>query len=94
MTQMRDFNPRLYVNSEWNAPPCPNPHAKALDNFEDEINVLRQNLPSYRRFNLRPIQRRALSILVLNNLIIVFPTDKGLGPYVIDRDGYMRGALK
>lgn len=89
-----DFNPRLYVNSEWKAPPCPNPHAKALDNFEEEINVLRRNLPSYRRFNLRPIQRRALSILVLNKLIIVFPTDKGLGPYVIDRDGYMRGALK
>ena len=36
-----DFNPRLYVNSEWNAPPCPNPHAKALDNFEEEINVMR-----------------------------------------------------
>ena len=90
----KDFNPRMYVTSEWRAPPCQNPHATALNNFEEEINERRRIFRTYRRFNLHSIQRRALSILAPNKLIIVFPTDKGLGPYVIDRDGYITGALK
>ena len=65
----------------------------AFDKFEREMNSLRKNLPTWRRFNLRPIQRRALSELRKLNKIICYPSDKNLGPYVINRDVYIKQML-
>ena len=77
------FNPRLYQNlRDWQPDPCEEPHASAFDKFEQIVTSLRKDLPTYRRFNSRPIQRRALSALRKDEMSIIYPTDKGLGPYL------------
>ena len=81
------FNRRLYVNSRSNMPDSDNPFANAVQRFEDTVNELRHALPTYRRFNLRPLHRRALSSFSTLGLIC-HPADKGVGPYVAPRGKY------
>lgn len=90
----KNFIRRLYVKIDWEPDQCGDPHASAFDRFETLVNELRNNIPTYRRFNLRPIQRRALSALKKMKLVIAYPTDKGLGPYVAYRPNYIKQALK
>ena len=62
--------------------PCDKEVAAAFDRFELLVNKLRYNLPTYRRFNLKPLLRKAMSALCTLSCAICHPTDKGLGPYV------------
>lgn len=65
----------------------------AFSKFESTINSLCELLPTWRQFNLRPIQRRALSALQKLNSIIYYPSDKVFGPYVIDQETYIKQML-
>ena len=79
------FNPRLYMkHPSWDPDPCDKEFEEAFLKFENELTIYRRNLPSFRRFNLRPIQRRAMSTL-LQMGVIIHGADKGLGPYVASR---------
>lgn len=90
-----NYNPRLYVPlKDWNPNPCGYPQAEAFLRFQKIITNMRQNLPTYRRFNLKPFQRRPLSQLKRNNSILIYPSDKNLGPYVIDCHTYIKQCLE
>lgn len=43
-------------------------------------------LPTFRRFNLKKIHRLAMSLFKMNGYLIFHPTDKGLGPHVIEQE--------
>ena len=81
------FNRRLYVNIQFNAPDSDNPFASVVQRFGDTVNKLRHRLPTYRRFNLRPLHRRALSLFITLGLVC-HPADKGVGSYVAPRGMY------
>jgi hypothetical protein len=85
-----NFNRRLYKKTDWNPEPCEDPHASAFQRFENMVNDLRNNIPTYRRYNLRPIHRRALSAFKKMNMAICYSADKGLGPYVVHRPDYIK----
>jgi hypothetical protein len=84
------FNRRLYVNSRYVSTPCDDPLASAYQRFENKINELRRALPTYRRFNLHPIQRRALAAFKIQGLALCYATDKVLGLYVVHRPKYVK----
>ena len=89
------FNRRLYLpNDEWIPPPLREPYLSAFEKFETAINHKRRNLPTYRRWNLRPIQRRALKQIQANKSIIIHGSDKGLGPYCVLKSTYIKQSLK
>ena len=77
-----EFNKRLYVPSEFIPDPCDKELAEAFDRFECFVNKLRNNLPTYRRFNLKPLLRKAMSALRTMSFAIGHPRDKGLAPYM------------
>lgn len=92
-----DYNPRLYKPlKDWNPDPMDRDHEYAFDRFERSITTLRTHVKnnSFRKFNLRPIQRKAYKILANNKNIICYGSDKNLGPAVIDRDTYIKLVLK
>ena len=72
----KDFNRRLWVPSEKAMTPVDNELAAAFDRFEVLVNKLRSNLPTYRRFNLKPLLRKAMSALCTLSCVICHPTDK------------------
>ena len=90
----KDFNKRLWVPSDKKMTPCDKEVAAAFDRFELLVNKLRHDLPTYRRFNLKPLLRKAISALLILSCAICHPTDKGLGPYVAYRQNYMSQGIK
>jgi len=88
------FNSRLYVKTTWKPDPCNKECAEAFDKFENLVNEARRNLPTYRRYNLRKIQRRAIGELRKNNNIIIHGSDKQLGTFVVPRSKYIKQCLK
>ena len=90
----QDFNPRLYKNSTWVPPSCGAPYSEALQTFEKIITTKNNNLPTCKRFNLHPLQRKAIGELNKNPNIVIYPSDKGLGPVAVDRQTYIQQVLK
>ena len=89
-----EFNRRLYINNpDWNPDRCGDPMASAFTKFETIINRFRRRLPTWRRFNLRPIQRRCIKQIHANKSIIIHGSDKGLGPYVAPKPTYIKQSL-
>jgi hypothetical protein len=54
---------------------------------------MEKNIPRYRRYNLSPSQRHVLKELARRSDLIVFPTDKNLGPSISERPRYIRQVL-
>jgi hypothetical protein len=87
------YIPKLYIPSEW-SPPIVNRDAEhALAQFENKVTSLQTKLPTTRRFNLSQPQRNVISELALRPDLIVYPTDKNLGPSVSERPLYIRQFL-
>jgi hypothetical protein len=85
-----DYNPRMYVNSDWNPPPQFHPHtlAKRFETFQASL-----KRPFRKRsivHNLHPHQRHALEFLQAQKLFLVVHCDKNLGPAIIERDRYIQ----
>ena len=74
--------------------PVNNELAAAFDRFEVLVNKLRNNLPTYRRFNLKPLLQKVMSALRTLSCVICYPIDKGLGLYVEYRPNYMRQGIE
>ena len=86
-----EYNPRLYVPTGWTPPPWTFPAAQLdsrLDAFEKAMKKLFK--PRRGRPNLMPHQQRALDDLQANPNLLVVPSDKNLGPCVIERDRYIQ----
>ena len=86
--------PRLYIPSKWQPPLAPSDFEFTFDKFDRLLTDERRSLPCTRRFNLSPSQRHVLSELTKRPDLIVLPTDKNLGPCVIERKVCIKQVLE
>ena len=88
------YNPRMYQPSLWTPPPwvIPNELAPRLERFQ--LQLKKHFKPRKARSNLLPVQQRALSDLKSQNQFLIVPSDKNLGPTIIERDEYIRTAMR
>ena len=93
-TKEEEYIPRLYIPSKWQPPLAPTRFEFTFDDFDKVLTDERRSLPWTRRFNLTPSQRHVLSELTKRPDLIVLPTDKNLGPCVIERKIYIEQVLK
>ena len=91
-----DYNPRMYVRSNWNPPehlfPFPRELPRRIEAFTQDLRrqVRRQRCKS----NLLPHQRRALRYLRNQHDFLIIQCDKNLGPAIIERHDYIRMAFR
>ena len=90
------FNPKLYIRSDWNPPNASEPIETALQQFEAAIQQQLHLNRSHqsRRHNLLPSGRRLIKSLKGNTDFIILPTDKNLGPAILERSLYKRRCLQ
>mmetsp|Transcript_64736 Transcript_64736/g.76653 ORF Transcript_64736/g.76653 Transcript_64736/m.76653 type:complete len:227 (+) Transcript_64736:820-1500(+) len=80
-----DFNPRLYIpNLDYTPDPAIDKIEQALHNFIHALTTGKNNHPVKRNTNLTTDQQKTLKELTDNLNFIIFPTDKNLGPCVIE----------
>jgi len=94
-----DYIKQIYkCNNNWNPPPAPLPLEDSITKFEKLVLESQQQLSSkikrVRLTNLTPIQHNALRQLKNDKELIIKPTDKNLGPALMDRDTYIRQVLR
>ena len=87
-----DYNPKLYIKSDWEPP-------EATEEIETALTQLRDSLQQQIRTNQRH-QRRQHNLYASNRLLlrtlkesqdfIVLPTDKNLGPAILERSVYKK----
>jgi len=92
ITQTR-YIPGLYIPSPYQPRHSSFGIEEPLSRFRNEVERILRDLPSHRRYNLTPQQRRCLSELRSRRDLIVFPTDKNLGPSIADRTRYIKQVL-
>ncbi len=90
------YNPKLYIKSQWEPP-------KASPPLETAITTLHQHLYSQVQMN-QQAQRRQHNLFASNRLLIqtlkasqdhiVLPTDKNLGPAILERSVYKQRCLQ
>jgi len=90
---------QLYVkNSNWHPPPAPINVEDKITEFEKALKVKHNHLTAkHKRINLSnltPIQAQTLRLLKRNKNIVIKPTDKNLGPAVMDTNDYVDKILK
>lgn len=56
---------------------------EAFDCFKYIVNKLRSNIPTYQRFNLKPLLHKALPVLCTMSWAIYHPINKGLYLYIV-----------
>jgi hypothetical protein len=84
-------------NANWNPPPAPLAIEDSITSFEKTLKEKHNNLTE--RFiktnlsNLTPIQAKALRSLRQNKELIIKPSDKNLGPTLMDLDAYISQIL-
>jgi hypothetical protein len=94
-TSTTDYNPKLYIKSNWEPGPATPELEAALQHFRTKITQLvRDNtLAQQRRHNLPAPTRRLLQILPKSVDHIILPTDKNLGPAIVERNVYKQRCL-
>lgn len=90
-----DFNKKIYIPSpDWE----PNLASKELENAIDNMeNTLENKLSHHKYFattNMTRVQHNMLKDLQENENFIVTPSDKNLGPCILEREIYIQRALK
>jgi hypothetical protein len=89
------YIPKLYVPSTWSPPPSKFDHVEnAIGTFDKKLNDMLRALPKHRRHNLSPAQRNVIRELRQRTDLIIYPTDKNLGPSVAERPNYIRDVLE
>ena len=88
--QESNYNPRIYISSGWTPPNFTWPGAQLNPRLKDLAARMKQLFrPRPGITNLLPHQSRALEQLQNNPNLLVVPTDKNLGPAIIERDRYI-----
>ncbi|MFN9982928.1 MAG: hypothetical protein ACK53Y_23570, partial [bacterium] len=87
------YEKQIYVrNANWHPPPAPWTIEEKLTDFEKALKQKHQNLLYKHQktniTNLTPIQTKAMRLLKNNKDIIIRPTDKNLGPAIMDTSKY------
>ena len=95
-TDDQDYNPKLYIKSDWNPPQASAAIETALKNFHTDIlfQTTANKRQQIRQHNLLPSSRLLLRSLKTNQDFIILPTDKNLGPAILERDVYKRRCLQ
>ena len=88
------YIPSLYLPSAWEPQPKHDNVEFALGKFNKQLNDNRRALPKHRRHNLSPSQRNVIRELQDRTDLIIFQTDKNLGPSVSERQQYIRDVLE
>ncbi len=85
-----DYNPKLYISSEWEAPEAliPDMLKTRLENFF--VNMKSTFQKRHVNPNLLLFQRQILNDLRDSKDLLIVMTDKNLGPAVIERDVYTK----
>ena len=94
-TQDDTYDPKIYVRSNWTPPHWTLPPVvmtKRLENFSNTLGKLFKK--RIRKTNLLQYQTRALQLLQQQQDFLVCPCDKNLGPAIIERDDYIKIAMK
>ena len=94
-TQDDTYDPNIYVKSNWTPPHWTMPPVvmtKRLENFSNTLGKLFKKRMGIT--NLLPYQTRALQLLQQQQDFLVCPCDKNLGPAIIERDDYIKIAVK
>jgi len=92
-----DYIPQLYVKlKNWNPPPAPLITEERMTLFEKRLHdASRLNFCQKHYFtSLTPSQKQTLNEFKNSKEFIVIPTDKNLGPAVLNRDDYISQVLK
>jgi hypothetical protein len=93
-----DYNKQIYKkNQTWQPPPAPLPIDDKITEFEKALKSFPQRIINKNRHqqhsNLTPLQSEALKKLRNNRNITIKPTDKNLGPVVMDTSTYIHQVL-
>mgnify|MGYP000231981960 CR=1 FL=1 len=88
------YIPSLYLPSTWAPPPSFDKVELAFGNFDAKLNEMKRALPRNRRHNLSPSQRNVVSELRNHTDLVIFQTDKNLGPSITERTKYIRNVLQ
>ena len=77
--------PKLFIRSSW-TPPRPDIPIEYRVRIDEFLKSIKQKSPPKSSgSNLLPIQRTTLYNLRNNSNLVIFPTDKNLGPAIIDK---------
>ena len=88
------YIPELYLPSEWIPDHVNQTADELIDKFEEQLLYAKSKLPKKKHSNLTRIQKKTINFLHNHPDFIVFLADKNLGPAIIERDEYIRRALK
>jgi hypothetical protein len=99
LTDNNNYIKQLYTeNKTWDPPPATNTIENNITLFEKLMKKAHAKLVSKHGktnlSNLTPLQAKALTKLKLNNALIIKPTDKNLGPALMNRDNYIKQILQ
>ena len=87
---LEDYNPKLYIKSTWE-PPKAHPDIEAgLHALHTDLDtqIRQQKCCQRRKHNLLPSSRKTIQELKNGTDFIILPTDKNLGPAILERHIY------
>jgi hypothetical protein len=98
-TENNAYEKQIYLkNVSWNPPPAPLHIEDKITEFNKSLKVLHQQLSLKHKhkklMNLTPFQIKTLTELKKDKGITIKPTDKNLGPAVLDTSQYISQVLK
>ena len=89
-----EYNPKLYIKSDWKFDAAQKAIENAMDSFEHAYKHNRRRYKKRIAPNLTPLQFRAMRALNNHDTIAVIEADKNLGTCVIDRaPGYIQPGI-
>jgi hypothetical protein len=90
-----NYNPKLYIKSNWTPDEASPELEVAMQNFWTQIaTAVADNTQRQRRsHNIPANTRKLLQTLPNDNNFIILPTDKNLGPAIMERETYKRRCL-
>ena len=89
------YDPKMYVHSKWTPPHWTIPPValdERLSRFSKEMGTLFKTRKG--KTNLLPHQQRALDTLQQQNIFLIVPRDKNVGPAIIERHDYLKIAMR
>ena len=92
-----EYDPKLYLRSTNYVPPtAPAPIEAVIQDFQAQLQQEIDHHPQKltRKHNINPSTRRVLQALPHNPDFIVVPTNKNLGPAILDRPTYIKRCLQ
>ena len=91
----RDYNPSLYIKSDWQPPNANAQIEHRIDKFETMLSSAREQILNNTRpsSNLSSIQQNLMKTMKDNPDFIIVNTDKNLGPAIIEREVYIKNIL-